>query len=524
MSRHAGQVAWSPDGRTLLVTDLAERDAGYNGQPRRGVDTSGPTSPAPGNPGARFLDAPAAPDTTSRPLRAVVPSSPARRLATFDAIFDALIGRARPDDAGATAWRALRNRLRPRAAAAADDTSLEDVTDALIAEAPLIGPAITSRGGLVVSAHPLASEAGARALRAGGNAIDAAIAASFALGVLEPDASGIGGDGMALVWRAGSQAPVVIDFKDQAPAAASLDNPAVLRDGRIVDHGPAALNVPGVVAGMDHLHQRYGSGRVAWADLIAPAIDYAAAGFVLDGTLPATVAEGQTTIGRYAGSRGLFMPGGRLPQPGDRFVNADLAATLRVIAAQGADAFYRGELARQMVDDLAGHGGILARQDLEQYRVVERTAVRGTFRGHVVFSTPPPVSSGTAVIEALQTLDRQPAIAGAQLARDVDVAHLLIETFRHAHYVRAVDPALWPDQTAVHLDPAACGRGLRPDRSAPGVGRAARPPTRTAPRRRAARAPPPPGLPARVTARVSGHVSAAARRRWSPPIATATWW
>ena len=266
----------------------------------------------------------------------MVPTSPARRLATFDAIWAALSGRAHPDAASAAAWRALRDRHRPRAAAAADDAALEDVTDALIAEAPPIGPAITSRGGIVVSGHPLASEAGARALRAGGNAIDAAIAASFALGVVEPDASGIGGDGMALVWRAGSQAPIVVDFKDQAPAAASLDNPAVLRDGRLVDHGPAALNIPGVVAGMDHLHSHYGSGLIAWADLIAPAVDYAAGGFVLDGTLPATVAEGQAMAGRYAGARALFLPGGRLPQPGDRFVNADLAATLRVIAAHGA--------------------------------------------------------------------------------------------------------------------------------------------------------------------------------------------
>ena len=107
-----------------------------------------------------------------------------------------------------------------------------------------------------------------------------------------------------------------------------------------------------------------------------------------------------------------------------------------------------------MVDDLASHGGILTRDDLEQYRVVERAPVRGAFRGHVVFSTPPPVASGTALIEVLQTLDRQPAVPGAQLARDVDVAHLLIETFRHVHHVRAVDPAKWPDQSAAHLEPA----------------------------------------------------------------------
>jgi gamma-glutamyltranspeptidase len=453
VSRHPGQVAWSPDGRTLLVTDLAARDRGYNGQPQRGGD-AGPTFAAPTDRGAHFLDAPAPPDATARPLRAAVRTSSARRLATFDALWEALVRRAGPGADGQPAWQALRDRHRPRAAAAGDAAAFEDVTDALIAEAPPIAPAVTSRGGLIVSAHPLASEAGARALRAGGNAVDAAIAASFALGVVEPDASGIGGDGMALVWPAGAPAPVVVDFKDQAPASASLDHPAVLRDGRLVDHGPAALNVPGVVAGLDHLHRRYGSGRVAWADLVAPAIGYAADGFVLDGTLPATVAEGQATLRRYEGARALLLPGGRLPLPGDRFVNADLAATLRTIAAHGADAFYRGELAGRIVDDLTRHGGLLSREDLEQYRVVERAPVRGTYRGHVVFSTPPPVASGTTLIEVLQTLDRRPPLPGARLAANADVAHLLIETFRAVHHVRAVDPAIWPDESAAHLAPA----------------------------------------------------------------------
>jgi gamma-glutamyltranspeptidase len=452
VSRHAGQVAWSPDGRTLLVTDLADRDDGYNGQPDRGAHAGGPSFPAATDRGARFLDAPAPPDAGARPLQAAVRPTPVRRLAIFDAVWETVAGRARPD--AAAAWTALRARYRPQAAAAADDAALEDVADAVIGEAPLIGASIGSRGGLVVSAHALASQAGARALRAGGNAVDAAIAASFALGVVEPDASGIGGDGMALVWRAGSQAPTVVDFKDQAPAAASLDNPALLRDGRIVDHGPAALNVPGVVAGMDHLFRRFGSGRVAWADLLAPAVDAAATGIVLDGTLPATVAEGQTMLGRHDGARALFLPGGRLPQPGDRFVNADLAATLRVLAAQGADAFYRGDIAQRMVDDLARHGGILTRDDLERYRVIEREPVRGAYRGLVVFSTPPPVASGTALIEILQTLDRQPAPPGTRTARDVEAAHLLIETFRQVHSVRAVDPAIWRDESAAHLDPA----------------------------------------------------------------------
>ena len=195
---------------------------------------------------------------------------------------------------------------------------------------------------------------------------------------------------------------------------------------------------------------------MAWADLLAPAIDHAGAGFVLDGALPATIAAGQVTLSRYQAARALLMrpataaAGRSLRQP-------RLASTLRTIAAQGADAFYRGDLARRMVDDVVGHGGILSREDLEHYRVVERAPVRGTYRGHVVFSTPPPVASGTALVEVLHILDRRAVAAGARLARDAAVAHLLIEAFRHAHPVRAVDPALWPDRSAAHLDPAHAG-------------------------------------------------------------------
>jgi len=454
VSRRAGQVAWSPDGRTLLVTDLADHDDGYNGQPQRETYVAAASFPSAMDAGARFIDAPAPPDASTRPLRATVGPTPERRLAMFDGVWEALARRYYAQEPSASAWRALRDRYRPLAAAAADEAALEDLTDALIADQPLVRAPVTSRGGLVVSAHPLASEAGARALRAGGNAVDAAIAASFALGVVEPDASGIGGDGMALVWLAGSQAPIVVDFKDQVPAAASLDNPAVFRDGHLADHGPAAVNVPGVVAGMDHLYRRFGSGRVPWADLLAPAIDHAARGFTLDEALPATIAEARTTLARYDAARAIYLPDGRVPRAGDRLANPDLAATLRTLAAGGADAFYRGELARRMVDDLVQHGGVLSREDLEQYRVIEREPVRGRYRGHIVFSTPPPVASGTAIVDVLQALDARPLAAGTRLAGDADVLHRLIETFRHAQTVRAADPALWQGVSAAHLDPA----------------------------------------------------------------------
>lgn len=454
VSRRAGQVAWSPDGRTLFVTDLADHDDGYNGQPQRETHVAAASFPSAMDAGARFMDAPSPPDSSTRALRAAVGPAPARRLAMFDGVWDTLARRYYAQEPSASAWRGLRDRYRPRAAAAPDEAALEDLTDALIADQPLVRGPVTSRGALVVSAHPLASEAGAAALRAGGNAIDAAIAASFALGVVEPDASGIGGDGMALVWRAGTQAPVVVDFKDQAPAAASLDNPAVFRDGHLADHGPAAVNVPGVVAGMDHLYRRFGSGRVSWAALLAPAIDHAEQGFTLDEALPATIAEAQGTLARYEAARAIYLPEGRVPRAGDRLVNPDLAATLRTLASGGADAFYRGDLARRMVDDLAVHGGVLSREDLEQYRVIEREAVRGRYRDHVVFSTPPPVASGTALVDVLQALDRQPLAPGTRFAGDADALHRLIETLRHAQTVRAADPALWQGVGAAHLDPA----------------------------------------------------------------------
>ena len=149
----------------------------------------------------------------------------------------------------ATAWEALRDQLRPKAAAARSGAELERVVDDLVARQPLVRTPVSSQDAMVVSGHRLASEAGARVLAQGGNIVDAAIAVSFALGVVEPDASGIGGDGMALLFLNGMREPVVIDYKDQSPIHATLTNAAIFRDGRLVDDGPAAANIPGVVAG-----------------------------------------------------------------------------------------------------------------------------------------------------------------------------------------------------------------------------------------------------------------------------------
>ena len=213
--------------------------------------------------------------------------------------------------------------------------------DRMIAEQPLIKAAVTSSRAIVVSGHPRASRAGADALERGGNIVDAAIAVSFALGVLEPDASGIGGDGMAVLYLKGMNEPVVIDYKDQAPGHATRDNPLLQRGSA---DGPAAANIPGVVAGLDYLYRTYGSRKISWSDLIAPAIRHAEEGYTLDAALPTTIAEGRRYSPKYPAAAKIYLPGGRVPAAGQRFVNKDYAATLRTIATEGAQPSIAGRL------------------------------------------------------------------------------------------------------------------------------------------------------------------------------------
>ena len=176
----------------------------------------------------------------------------------------------------------LRDTYQPRASQAKNDDAFEDVVDAMVAEQPLIKPVVRSSGAVIVSGHQLASEAGRLALQKGGNIVDAMIAVSFALGVVEPEASGIGGDGAAVLYLKGMTRPTIIDYKDQTPIQATPDNPAIMAEGRLVADGPAAANIPGVVGGLDYLYRKYGSGKVKWDELIAPAITLAEDGFVLD--------------------------------------------------------------------------------------------------------------------------------------------------------------------------------------------------------------------------------------------------
>ena len=255
---------------------------------------------------------------------------------------------------------------------------------------------ITSTRGIVASAHPLASEAGIAMLRAGGNAVDAAVAAAFAVGVAEPNASGLGGEGLMLIYQARERKATAIDYRSALPAAATFA-------GRPPDTGYASVAVPGLVAGLSLALQKYGTRSLP--ETLAPAIRIAADGFLVSPTLANAVTENFAAILDDEALAGVMCPGGLPLEAGSRLRNPDLANTLRALATGGADEFYRGALARRVEEAMAAHGGFVTRADLASYRAIEREPVRGVYRGHDIVSAPPPVA-GVALIEALQILEQ----------------------------------------------------------------------------------------------------------------------
>jgi gamma-glutamyltranspeptidase len=451
-SRAGGAPAWSPDGGTLLVAGLPDPDPVYNGNPLRNETVPPPLfsttrafqlwrvpAPLPVHEGGGFIAADLTP-------------TPALYAAAFDRAWQTLRDLYYSSDERAAVWTRLRDVYRARALTARNEAELEAILDEMIGHQPLIKPVVTSTGAVVVSGHPLASEAGRLALERGGNIVDAMVATSFALGVVEPEASGIGGDGAAVLYLNGMKQPTVIDYKDMTPSHATVDNPAILQEGRIVADGPAAPNIPGVVAGLDYLHKKYGSGKVKWAELIEPAIKLADEGFILDESLPTSIAEGRRFLSKWPEAAKIYLPGGNVPKPGERFFNKDYAETLRAIARDGADTFYRGAIARKIAADLEQNGGIMTAADLSQYRAMEREPVVGRYRGHMLYAGGPPMSTGIQLFESLQILENYQPTPGARTTADADYFHYVLESWKVRDQLRRVaDPERWPVDFAEHL-------------------------------------------------------------------------
>jgi gamma-glutamyltranspeptidase len=465
VSRKGGAPAWSPDGKTLLVSGLPDPQPVYNGNPLRNDSEAPPLFAL----NAAFqlwrVPAPLPVHEDGGAVTADVAPSPAMFTAVFDRVWNTLkalyySSGPPPPPGGRTSdaaeeWAAAKDKFRPRATAAKNEADLENVIDEMIAQQPLIKPVVSSNGAVVVSGHPLASEAGRLAFEKGGNVVDAMIAVSFALGVVEPEASGVGGDGSAVLFLKGMKRPTTIDYKDMTPIRATPDNPKIVEDGRIVADGPAAANIPGVVAGLDYLYRTYGSGKVKWEDLVDPAIKLADEGFILDEGLPSSIAEGRRFLEKWPEAAKIYLPDGKVPRPGDRFFNKDYASTLRAIQKGGAEAFYKGEIAKKIAADMEENGGIITFADLAQYRALERAPVAGHYRGHTLYAGGPPLSTGIQLFESLQVLENYHPKLGARTSTDADYFHYALESWKVRDPLRRVaDPERWPVEFEEHLTDA----------------------------------------------------------------------
>ena len=455
-SRHGGVPAWSPDGDWLAIASFPVASAQYNGNPNRNDDDV----PMVAEDASAFelwrVLAPRAVDQGATSPALPAPDA-ARWTSGFDQVWQTLKSTYYRTGPSAAAWDALRDKYLPQAARATDRASFEAVVDAMIAEEPLIKPGAESTRAVVTSGNPLASAAGAQMIEAGGNVVDAGIAVAIALGVVEPDATSLGGDGQAILFLKGMTEPVVVEYKDMSPSHATADNPKLFtpNGGRTANDGPTVVNIPGVAAGWDLLYQKYGSHKVAWADIVAPAIKLADDGFILDEALPTTIAEGRSQFAKYPDSAKLFLPGGHVPRPGDRFVNKDYAETLRILAKEGARSVYTGSIAQRIVADMAANGGVIDAEDLAQYRAMERKPLVGHYRGNLVYSVPAPVSSGEQLVETLNILDNYKPRAGATYTTDPDYFHYVIDSWRvRDGGGRIADPERWPVDYGDHLEPA----------------------------------------------------------------------
>lgn len=286
----------------------------------------------------------------------------------------------------------------------------------------------------VVSAHALATEAGIAILEQGGNAFDAAVAVSAALAVVEPWASGLGGGGFWLLHRALDQKQVFIDGRETAPAASRgelfLDGNGQLDRERALNH-PLSAGIPGTVAALAHLQERYGS--LPMAALLAPAIRMAREGFPVTGQYLKLLEWRREVLARYPDSAAVFLPGGQAPAAGVRIVQADLARVLERIARYGAEDFYRGELARQLLAGVQAAGGVWKARDLSGYTVQEREPLFFHYRDLRVVSAPPPSAGGVVLAQALQMLS---GFDWRRLTR-AEGAHLVAEALRRAYQDRA---------------------------------------------------------------------------------------
>lgn len=293
------------------------------------------------------------------------------------------------------------------------------------------GP-VEAKHGMVVCVSPPAADVGVEILKRGGNAVDAAVAVALAQAVTWPEAGNIGGGGFMMVAPPGKE-PTCFEYRETAPAAATRD---LFADGKVTSRDHKAAGVPGTVRGLGLAHRKL--GNLPWRDVVMPAVKLAEDGFTVNAVLARglnkVLAEKKNANAEFR--RVYGKNGGSEPwQAGDRLVLKDLGRTLRLIAENGPDAFYTGELAALLEAEMKAGGGLVTKADLAAYQANERKPVRTTYRGFAVYGAPPPSSGGVGLAEMLNILENFDLKRHGRWSPEV--SHLMIEAMRRAYCDRA---------------------------------------------------------------------------------------
>lgn len=295
---------------------------------------------------------------------------------------------------------------------------------------------VVANNGMVATEQELASRIGLDILKAGGNAVDAAVGIGFALAVALPNAGNLGGGGFMMVHDAKTGKSVALDFREVAPLKATrnmyLDDKGNVINGKSL-YTHYAVGVPGTVAGMEHALKKWGT--LPLDKVIAPSIALAEKGFPVSETLAKILRQEQKNMGKWPATTEIFWKDGAPLKRGDLLVQKDLAQSMRLIAQQGAKAFYEGAIAQKIAAEMAPHAGAVTLQDLREYKVAEREPVRGTYRGHEVVTMPPPSSGGTNLVQILNMLEQWPLAQWGQ--NSAQTLHHMAESSKLAYADRS---------------------------------------------------------------------------------------
>jgi gamma-glutamyltranspeptidase/glutathione hydrolase len=298
---------------------------------------------------------------------------------------------------------------------------------------------VIAANGMAATSQPLATQVAVEILRKGGTAVDAAIAANAALGLMEPTGSGIGGDLFAIVWDPASHRLHGLNASGRSPNSLTLQHFRDLGLERVPSHGPLPVTVPGAVDGWFELHRRF--GRLPMSEVLAPAIRYAREGFPVSELIAHYWQRSVPILEEYAGFRETFMPGGRAPRKGEIFRNPRLADTYERLAREGRDVFYRGDLARAMDAFMEDVGGFLSYQDLASHHSDWVEPVSTRYRGYDVWELPPN-GQGIAVLQILNILE------------GYDLRSMGFGSADHIHYFVEAKKLAFEDRARFYADPA----------------------------------------------------------------------